>query len=84
MPSLRKIWDAWDQNPIAVWNRKYIYRVFGPLSLGGLVWMATIGEWAAAGFTAVLLGIAVESGARTPGTTVRRLFLHLRGRRGRT
>jgi hypothetical protein len=80
--SWRKAWNAWDKNPVSVRNRRFLYRVFGPLSLIGLIVMLTIGEWVAAGFMAIFIAICLESGLRTEGTLARRVLLRLRLRSG--
>jgi hypothetical protein len=78
MPSWRELWKAWDQNPVSIANRKFIYRIYGPLSVVAVVAFAAMGEWIAVLFAFVLLALAIVSGARTQGTTIERCVSVLR------
>jgi hypothetical protein len=71
--TLRALWRAWDSNPVSVANRRFLYRYGTPLTLAGLVLMLVVRQWVAAGFMAFLLAVALESGARTPGTYAHRI-----------
>jgi hypothetical protein len=71
--TLRALWRAWDSNPVSVANRRFLYRYGTPLALAGLVLMLVVRQWVAAGFMAFLLAVALESGARTPGTYAHRI-----------
>jgi hypothetical protein len=74
----RALWRAWDSNPVSVENRRFLYMYGTPLTLVGLVLLLVVGEWVAAGFMAFLLAVALESGARTPGTRAQRVASRLR------
>ena len=69
----RALWRAWDSNPVSVANRRFLYTYCTPLSLIGCVVMLAVGQWVAAGFMAFFLAVALESGARSPGTYAHRV-----------
>jgi hypothetical protein len=73
--TLRALWRAWDGNPVSVSNRRllYTYCTPTPLSLVGFVVMLAVDQWVAAKFMAFFLAVALESGARTPGTYAHRI-----------
>ena len=71
--TLRAPWRAWDSNPASVAGRRFLYTYCTPLSLIGFVVMLAVGQWVAAGFMAFFLAVALESGARTPGTYAHRI-----------
>jgi hypothetical protein len=78
MPPLRQLWQAWDRNPASVRGRRFIYWFFGLYGAIGLIVMLVIGQWVAAAFMAFFLAVALESGARTPGTFAERVVSRLR------
>jgi hypothetical protein len=80
MPSPRRVWRAWDRNVISVESRRLIYLLFAPVGSAGLIVMLVVGEWVAAGFMAAFLVVALEAGARSPGTRPHRLVSSLRRR----
>jgi len=78
MPPLRQLWQAWDRNPASVRGRHLIYWFFGVYGAIGLIVMLVIGQWVAAAFMAFFVAVALESGARTPGTCAERVVSRLR------
>ena len=80
MPKLRAIWKAWDQDPVSVSNRRFLYRLGTPPSFAGLILFLTIGQWVLAGFMVAILAITLEAGARSPGTRAHRMLSHFRRR----
>ena len=78
MPPLRQLWQAWDRNPASGSGRRFIYWFFGLYGATGLIVMLVIGQWVAAAFMAFFLAVALESGARTPGTCAERVVSRLR------
>jgi hypothetical protein len=80
MPSPRELWRAWDRNAISVESRRLIYLLFAPIGSIGLIVMLVVGQWVAAGFMAAFLVVALEAGARSPGTRPHRLVSSLRRR----
>ena len=78
MRPLRELWQAWDGNPASVRGRRFIYWVFGPYGAVGLIVMLVIGQWVAAAFMACFVAVALESGARTPGTRAQQVVVRLR------
>ena len=73
MSRLRAICQAWDQNPVSVSNRRFIYRFVTPLMLAAFIFYLVLGQWVVAGLTVVLVAIGLEAGARTPGTRAQQL-----------
>jgi hypothetical protein len=79
-PGIRDYWDAWNNNPVSVANRRLIYRIFTPLSFVGLVLMLAMNEWVGAVFAIAILLIAISAGIRTPGSYLARLRERRKGR----
>lgn len=44
----RAIWDAWDQSPVSVSNRRFLYRFGTPVTFAYLVFLLSLGQWVAA------------------------------------
>ena len=48
MSRLRAIWDAWDQSPVSVSNRRCLYRFGTPVTFAYLVFLLSLGQWVGA------------------------------------